>query len=96
MDLTEAIRAAVEEKITKLVPLVERFGESVLAEIEVGKTTGHHSKGPFFRAEVRVRLPGKLVYADAQDEDLYLAVREARDKAKRQILDYKETLNNRS
>ncbi|MFH1047201.1 MAG: ribosome-associated translation inhibitor RaiA [Patescibacteria group bacterium] len=92
IELTEAIRTAIESKLAKLEPLIERFGESVSAEVEVGKTTEHHSKGPFFRAEVRVRLPGKLVYADVENEDLYLAVREARDKAQRQIQDYKETL----
>jgi ribosomal subunit interface protein len=96
IDLTDAILAAVQKKMAKLGPLVERFGDSVSAEVEVGKTTGHHAKGPYFRAEVHVRLPGKLVYADAESEDLYIAVREARDKAQRQILDYKETLSDRS
>ncbi len=92
IELTEAIRSAVEDKMAKLGPLVERFGESVTAEVEVGKTTGHHNKGAHFRAEVHVRLPGKLIYADAENEDMYMAVREARDKTKRQINDYKETL----
>ncbi|MFC1638913.1 ribosome hibernation-promoting factor, HPF/YfiA family [Patescibacteria group bacterium] len=92
IELTDAIRAAVEERMAKLDKIVARFGESVTAEVEVGKTTGHHAKGPFFRAEVHVRLPNKLVYADAENEDLYMAVREARDRAKRQILDYKDTM----
>lgn len=92
IELTDAIHAAVESKMAKLGSLVERFGESVTVEVEVGKTTGHHNKGPYFRAEVHVRLPGKLIYADVENEDMYMAVREARDKAKRQIKDYKETL----
>jgi putative sigma-54 modulation protein len=96
IDLTKAIRLSVEEKISKLSSLVERFGDSATAEIEVGKTTEHHKKGPFFRAELHVRLPNKLIYADAENEDLYMAVRDARDKAERQILDYKETLEGRS
>jgi len=91
IDLTDAIRDAVQSKMAKLGPMVERFGDSVTAEVEVGKTTGHHNKGPHFRAEVHVRLPGKLVYADAENEDMYMAVREARDKAVRQVKDYKET-----
>lgn len=92
IDLTDAIVSAVQDKMSRLDSILERFGESVTAEVEVGKTTGHHNKGPFFRAEVHVRLPGKLVYADAENEDLYMAVREARDKAKRQILDYRDTM----
>jgi len=90
IELTDAIRAAIEERMAKLDTLLERFGEAVDTEVEVGKTTAHHAKGPFFRAEVHVRLPGKLVYADAEGEDLYIAVREARDKAERQIVDYKD------
>ncbi len=92
IELTEAIRDAVQSKMAKLGPMVERFGDSVSAEVEVGKTTGHHNKGPYFRAEIQISLPGKLVYADAENEDMYMAVREARDKAVRQVKDYKETL----
>ncbi len=95
IDLTDAIVAAVQEKMDKLEALLERFGDAVSVEVEVGKTTQHHAKGPFFRAEVHVRLPNKLIYADAQDEDMYMAVREARDKAKRQIVDYKEELESK-
>jgi ribosomal subunit interface protein len=93
IDLTDAIRSAVDEKMAKLAALVDRFGESVSAEVEVGKTTGHHQKGPFFRAEVHVRLPNKLVYADADHEDMYIAIREARDKAMRQIKDFRDLLD---
>ncbi|MEA3249549.1 MAG: ribosome-associated translation inhibitor RaiA [Patescibacteria group bacterium] len=95
IELTDAIFVAVEEKMSKLDAMLERFGESVTVEVEVGKTTQHHAKGPFFRAEVHVRLPNKPVYAHAENEDMYMAVREARDKAKRQILDYKDTLESK-
>ncbi|MFH2063279.1 MAG: ribosome-associated translation inhibitor RaiA [bacterium] len=92
IDLTEAIRSSVEERLTKLESELERFGESVEVEVEVGKTTGHHNKGPFFRAEVRIVLPGKSIYAEAEAEDLYVAIREARDRARRQIIEHKEKI----
>jgi ribosomal subunit interface protein len=95
LDLTDAIFDSVREKMNKLDALLERFGESVSVEVEVGKTTQHHAKGPFYRAEVHVRLPNKLIYADSENEDMYMAVREARDKAKRQIVDYKEELESK-
>ncbi|OIO51573.1 ribosomal subunit interface protein [Candidatus Uhrbacteria bacterium CG_4_10_14_0_8_um_filter_58_22] len=89
IELTEVIRSAVEQRLAKLESELERFGTAVSLEAVVGKTTEHHNKGPFFRAELRVGLPGKSVYAEAENEDLYVAIREARDKARRQIVDYK-------
>lgn len=91
-ELTDAIRSSVEEKMASLDEKVARFGDSVTAEVEVGKTTEHHAKGPVFRAEVHVRLPGKLVYAESINYDLYAAINDARKEAERQVVDYKETL----
>ncbi len=92
IELTDAIRAHVEEKMASLEAKISRFGDSVTAEVEVGKTTNHHNKGDIFRAEVHVRLPGKLVYAEAVHEDLYTAVNEAKQDADRQIVDYKDKM----
>src|SRR3989339_496304 len=96
IELTEAIRSAVEQRLAKLESELERFGTAVSLEAVVGKTTEHHNKGPFFRAELRVGLPGKFVYAEAEDEDLYVAIREARDRARRQILDYKSKFDDQT
>lgn len=87
--LTPSIRAFVEEKLGALEKKVARFGSSVFMEVEVGMTTKHHNKGPIFRAEVHVRLPGALVYADAENRDLYSAIIEAKREAEAQIAKYK-------
>jgi putative sigma-54 modulation protein len=90
--LTDAIKAYVEQKVNGLEAKVKRFGPSVTAECEVGLTTKHHKKGPIFRAELHVRLPGKLVYAEHEDLNLYTAIGEVKREAERQIADYKGTL----
>jgi len=92
IELTDAIKAAVEKKLATLDKKVSRFGTSVTAEVEVGKTSKHHNKGLVFRAEVHVRLPGKLVYAEALNKDLYAAVTDAKREAERQIADFKGSL----
>jgi ribosomal subunit interface protein len=89
ISLTDAIRSYVETKIGALETKVARWGESVSCEVEVGLTTKHHKKGPIFRAEVHVRLPGNLVYAEAEDLNLYVALGDAKKEAERQILAYK-------
>jgi putative sigma-54 modulation protein len=92
IELTDAIRSHIEAKMASLDAKVARFGDSVTAEVEVGKTTSHHHKGEIFRAEVHVRLPGNTIYAEATHEDLYAAVNEAKHDADRQITAYKEKL----
>ena len=63
IELTDAIRAFVEQKLSTLDAETARFGEVVRAG-SVGKTTRHHVKGPY-RAEVHVRLPA-IRYADCE------------------------------
>lgn len=87
--MTDAIKTAVEKKLSTLDKKIARFGTSVSGEVEVGKTTKHRKKGELFRAEVHVRLPGKLVYAEALHEDLYAAIGTAVREAGAQIASYK-------
>ena len=92
MDLTDAIRAFVQEKMDSLDAKTKRFGEVVRAEVEVGMTSQHHKSGEIYRAEVHVRLPGKVVYVESTDKDLYTAILTAKKEAERQIVSYKGTL----
>ena len=61
----------------------------VEAWLEVGKTTLHHRKGPFFRAECQMRLPGKSLRSEACSEDLRSAIVKVKDKLQRQLKQYK-------
>lgn len=92
IELTAAIRSYVESKIATLEAKTKRFGEVVRAEVEVGKTSKHHKKGLLFRAEVHVRLPGKVVYAESLHADLYTAIGAAKREAERQISSFKGSL----
>ncbi len=95
IELTDALRGFIQEKMDTLDAKTARFGEVVRAEVEVGKTSDHHQKGPVFRAEVHVRLPGKVVYVEAVHDDLYTAVIDARKAAEREIVQYKEEFQDR-
>lgn len=90
IELTDAIRSFVQEKLDALDAKTARFGDVVRAEVEVGKTSAHHNKGPVFRAEIHVRLPGKVVYVEATHEDLYTSVIDAQKEAEREIIRHKE------
>ncbi|KPJ84738.1 hypothetical protein AMJ57_05570 [Parcubacteria bacterium SG8_24] len=93
IELSDAIRSAVDEKMAALDEVTARFGEVVRGEVEVGKTTKHHKKGPLFRAEIHVILPSKVVYAEALNYDLYIAINDAKKEAERQIVEFRRELD---
>jgi ribosomal subunit interface protein len=77
IELTDAISAVVVKELDALDPMVARFGPPVSAQVEVGKTTQHHNKGPFFRAEINLQIPNRMLRAESEHEDLYVAIRDA-------------------
>lgn len=77
IELTDAISEVIVKELDALDSMVARFGPPVSAQVEVGKTTQHHNKGPFFRAEINLTIPNKILRAEAEHEDLYVAVKEA-------------------
>lgn len=90
IESTDAITAAVDQKLEKIAQRVEKYGDAAMVEVEVGRTTNHHHKGEVYRAEMRMQLPGADMYAEAAHEDLYTAIGEATDGLMRQIGDHKE------
>ena len=96
MDLTDAIRAYVDEKVEHLRKLCGDFDPADDLKVEVGKSTQHHAKGPFYRAEMHLVLPGKELRAEYEGEDLYAAIDNVKDQLRRQITDYKNRLKDKS
>lgn len=92
IEMTDAIRNHVEEKLGSLTEILERFGE-IDIDVEVGKTTAHHRKGDVFRCEMQAEFPGKkLIRVEKVEDDLYKAVIAARDVFAREVKEYKESL----
>lgn len=89
MELTDAIKNYVEVKIQPIVKLVGDLPQATLSA-EVGKTSKHHNKGPYFRCELNLRLGKEILRAEEEREDLYESVDVAIDELKRQIKDRKE------
>jgi len=76
MELTEAIKDYVEDKINAL----ERFYDKILrAHVVVGVESRHHQKGDVFIAECRLEVPGKDLFASKNEKTLYKAVDKIRD-----------------
>ncbi|MBU1102253.1 ribosome-associated translation inhibitor RaiA [Patescibacteria group bacterium] len=85
-----AIEKYVQKKLETLKKFLKNFKEeSLMAEIELGRTTRHHQAGDIFRAEINLSIDGKLFRAESEKENLYAAIDEVRDDLEREIKKFK-------
>jgi len=98
LKLTESIEAFVNEKIGSLEKFVKSCHKDDEWEdvrpaceflVEIEKESRHHKKGPFFRAEVNIKLSGRLLRAEAKNDDLMLAIVEVKDEMQQEMKKYK-------
>ena len=89
IELTQAITDYLDKRFDTFDKFISADDESVLCDIEVGKTTHHHKSGDIFRAEVNLHIPGKDFYASSKKEDLYSAIDEVKDEITRAIKSHK-------
>jgi len=81
VDMTDAIHAYAEEKITSL----EKFFEEgiIRADVICGMDNSHHQKGKIYFAEVTLYLPKKhSIHVQKESEDLYKAIDKVKDHCK--------------
>jgi len=83
VDITDSLRAYVDEKIAKL----ERHFEHV-TNVHVILSVEKLNK----KAEATVHVAGADVFADAVHEDMYAAIDALTDKLDRQVIRHKEKL----
>lgn len=80
---SEALEARIREKATKL----ESFHPRIMScRVTVEESQKHKTQGKHFHVSVDVRVPGKEVVANRDHhEDVYVALRDAFDSARRQL-----------
>jgi len=91
--LTESIAAHIEERIGSIKKLIKSAevrgggeGKTVLARVDVSRTTKHHNKGDVYKAEVNLEIPGEPnLYAKANADNLHAAIDEVRDDLFREV-----------
>ncbi len=85
VDVTEALKAYVEEKIGK----IKRHFDNVV-DVHVILTVEKLQQ----KAEAAVQISGAKLYAEDTQEDMYAAIDFMVDKLDRQIVKHKEKLHN--
>lgn len=91
MEPSDAVEAKIREKVVNL----EHFaGEIMSCRVIVDAPHKHHHKGNIYAVKIDITLPGEEIIADrnpAQDhahEDVYVAIRDAFNAARRQLEDH--------
>jgi ribosomal subunit interface protein len=92
---SDAVEAAIREKAEKL----DQFFERIMAcRVMVEAPHSHHHQGGLYHIRIDLTVPGnELVVSRSPSEhqaheDIYVAIRDAFDAAKRQLQEYKRKL----
>ncbi len=82
--------AAVEDYIRERAAKLDAFYDRIMScRVVVEAPVRHHRKGGPFKVRIDLTVPGdELVVNRQADEDLYVAIREAFDAARRRLEDY--------
>jgi ribosomal subunit interface protein len=80
LSLTPAIEASADKIIAAIEKYVDPQDTSAIAEIEVARTTNHHRSGEIFRAEINFHSRLGSFRAEAEKEDLYVAMGVVKDE----------------
>ncbi len=81
---------ALEDNIRSKAEKLTQFYQQILScHVVVESTQKHKHQGKLYSARIDLDVPGKeLVVCNKEDEDVYIAVRDAFDAIKRQLGDY--------
>lgn len=95
LELTPAITEFVHEKIGSLDKFIgvgwtrkeEASSRHQLVEafVEISRTTNHHRHGDVFRAEVNIKIGGRMVRAEKEDMDVRAAIDLVREELKAEL-----------
>jgi ribosomal subunit interface protein len=90
MDASAAVEAKIREKAEKL----DRFHEHIMAcRVVVEQTAQHHQQGKLYQVRLDITVPGSEIVVSRDrglnhaHEDVYVAIRDAFNAARRQLED---------
>jgi putative sigma-54 modulation protein len=90
LELTDAIRGYAEEKLGDLDKFIPTLKMPLEGRLELARTTLHHKSGDVFKAEINISLPGNLLRAEKETDDIYSAIDQLKDLIKEELKMYKE------
>jgi len=98
LDLTEALKSYIEEKLSSLSRLISSFESNteVLVQFELALTTHHHKQGNIYRAEANLSMPGHpSIRVESNTEDAYEAIDKTKNILKHELSKYHDKLTDK-
>jgi ribosomal subunit interface protein len=91
-ELTPSIKEYIEEKMDYLDKFTGEWASAggVELDFEAGRTTNHHNKGQVYYAEANLKVPGKMIRAQKNSDDLHAAIDAVKEVLAEEIKEYKE------
>lgn len=91
MEHSDALETHIRDKVNKLEEL---FNHIMSCRVVVEMPHKHHRQGKQFNVRIDIGVPGSEIVVNRDHaEDIYVALRDAFDAAKRQIEDYARKLH---
>lgn len=90
LDITNAIREYAFEKMTALEKFVPKDDSGAKLNLELSKTTNHHTHGDVFQAEAKLVIKGKPTTLRTTQDDLYKAIDILKDMLTRELAQHKD------
>jgi ribosome-associated translation inhibitor RaiA len=87
MAASEAVEAKIRQRAARLYRLSDAIQK---CQVWIASPHGHHRKGPLFGLRIRLTVPGEEIAVRRQpaESDVYVAIRESFDAARRDLEDY--------
>ena len=85
--LTPEAHEFIHEKIKGL----EKYFKNIInADVEIGIKSLHHQSGDIYKAIVNLSVPGKVIRAQAESDDVEKSIIAVKNKLKIELVKYKE------
>jgi putative sigma-54 modulation protein len=85
MKISLEIKDYLYKKLAHIDKFLDPNDQSILCDVELGKTTNHHKGGEVFKAEINLHIAGKNLRAVSEMEDLFAAIDVAKDEMIREL-----------
>jgi len=100
LELHNDLKDYVNKKIGGLKKFVKikddsKSRDSIVARVELARTTRHHNQGDIYKAEVNLQLPRKMIRCVVEGDDIYKVIDSVKDDLKLRINDYKNERKSR-
>ena len=99
LELHNDLKEYVNEKIGGLKKFIENESvdsNSIIARVELAKTTRHHQHGDIYKAEVNLQFSGKTLREVEESDDIYKSIDSVKDKLKEMVTSYKDEKRTRT